>query len=68
MQELQRLTAFYALYSMRENRGTQPKDLYTFPWEREKNNEPPPLSEDEIAELKAEMDAINAGIEEAETT
>ena len=66
MQELQRLTAYYSLYAMRENMdGTKPKDLYSFPWEREKNTMPP-ISADEIAELQAEMDAINAEIENAE--
>lgn len=42
--------------NLRKSGIYSPKDLLTFPWEKEKSI---PLTHDEIAEMQAEMDAYN---------
>jgi len=42
---------------MRKSNINSPRDLIEFPWEKEA---PPPLTDAEIAELQAELAALNA--------
>jgi len=56
-QTYQLMSAFCGGESMRKVGIHNPTDLIKFTWEREA---PPPVSQEEIAQMQAEMDAINA--------
>ena len=59
--QLLRLNAYHSLFAFRKNEGNKlPHDLWPLYFDRYKQSEDnPQISEDEIAELQAEMDAIN---------
>ena len=59
--QLLRLNAYHSLFAFRKNEGNKlPHDLWPLYFDRYKQpEEAPQISEDEIAELQAEMDAIN---------
>ena len=60
--QLLRLTAYHALFAMRENKGNKgPDQLWPLYFDRYKTPDtPPPISDSEVAQLQAEMAAINA--------
>ena len=60
--QLLRLTAYHALFTMRENKGNKgPDQLWPLYFDRYKTPDtPPPISDQEVQQLQAEMAAINA--------
>ena len=64
--QLLRLNAYHSLFAFRKNEGNKlPHDLWPLYFDRYKQpEEVMQISEDEIAELQAEMDAINKAVEE----
>ena len=64
--QLLRLNAFHSLFAFRENKSNKlPHDLWPLYFDHYKQQEEyPQISDDEIAELQAEMDAINKAAEE----
>lgn len=59
--QLLRLNAYHSLFAFRENKNNKlPHDLWPLYFDRYKQpEEAPQMSDDEIAKLQAEMDAIN---------
>lgn len=62
-QTYQIMTSQVGSKAMREANINNPTDLIKFTWECEA---PPPVSQEEIAQLQAEMDAINAHQQKAD--
>ena len=64
--QLLRLNAYHSLFACRKNEGNKlPHDLWPLYFDHYKQQEESPkISEDEIAELQAEMDAINKAAKE----
>ena len=60
--QLQRITAFSAFFSNRDNKGTTPQQFIPLYVDDYITNDEQSLSEDEVDELMAEMEAINANI------
>ena len=60
--QLLRMTAYHSLYAMRENKsGKTPDQLWPLYFDRYKTPDtPPPISDQEVQQLQAEMAAINA--------
>lgn len=55
--------AYAAMYAMRDPKGTTVADMFPMLFEDD-GDEEPPISAEDVAELQAEMDAINAGTAE----
>ena len=60
--QLLRLNAYHSLFAFRENKNNKlPHELWPLYFDNYKQpEEAPKISEDDIVELQAEMDAINA--------
>lgn len=54
---------YAATYAMRDPKGTTVADMFPMLFEDD-GDEEPPISAEDVAELQAEMDAINAGTAE----
>lgn len=64
--QLLRLTAYGAFFSQRDASGMTPEQFIPLYVDEYINIDAPPLTEDEVDELRAEMDAINANIRNEE--
>ena len=64
--QLQRLTAYGAFFSQRDTKGTTPQQFIPLYVDEYINNDAPPLTEDEVDELTAELEALNANIRNEE--
>ena len=55
--------AYTAMYAMRDSQGKTVEDMFPMLFDNDDDDEPP-ISAEEVAELQAEMDAINSQTEE----
>ena len=51
------MSSFVGSDGMRKSNINSPKDLLEFPWEKDA---PPPLTDDEVEEIRKELEALNA--------
>ena len=67
--QLLRLNAYHSLFAFRENKdGKTPEQMWPLYFDKyKKQEETQPISDDEIAELQAEMAAINQHINDTQT-
>jgi hypothetical protein len=54
-------------YAMRDPKGKTVEDMFPMLFEDDDDYDEPPISAEEVAELQAEMDAINSQTDEKET-
>ena len=59
--------AYAAIYTMRDPKGKTVADLFPQVFDDDEEDETPPITEAEAAELQAEIDAINAINHQSET-
>ena len=55
---------YAATYAMRDPKGKTVADMFPMLFDNDDDDDEPPISEEDVAELQAEMDAINAGTAE----
>ena len=58
---------YAAIYAMRDPKGKTVADMFPMLFEDDDDDDEPPISAEEVAELQAEMDALNSQTEEKET-
>lgn len=51
---------YAAMYTMRDPKGTTVADMFPMLFDNDDDDDEPPISEEDMAELQAEMDAINS--------
>jgi len=52
--------AYAAMFSMRDPKGKTVRDMFPMLFENDDIDDEPPITEDEAADLQADMDAFNA--------
>jgi hypothetical protein len=52
--------AYAATYAMRDPKGKTVADMFPMIFDTDEEDDEPPITEEDVAELQAEMDAINA--------
>ena len=64
--QLLRLTAYSSFFSMRENKcGLHPHDWLPLYFDDDDDQDTPPISEEDVAELQAEMASFNSHLHHA---
>ena len=58
---------YAAMYAMRDPQGKTVADMFPMLFDNDDDDDEPPLIKEDVAELQAEMDAINSQTEEKET-
>lgn len=58
---------YAATYAMRDPQGKTVADMFPMLFEFDDDDDEPPLTKEDVAELQAEMDALNSQTEEKET-
>ncbi len=58
---------YAATYAMRDPKGKTVADMFPMLFDYDDDDDEPPISEEDVAELQAEMDAINSQTDEKET-
>ena len=58
---------YAATYAMRDPKGKTVSDMFPMLFDYDDDDDEPPISEEDVAELQAEMDAINSQTDEKET-
>lgn len=58
---------YAATYAMRDPKGKTVADMFPMLFDNDDDDDEPPISEEDVAELQAEMDAINSQTDEKET-
>jgi hypothetical protein len=51
---------YAATYAMRDPKGKTVADMFPMIFDTDEEDDEPPITEEDVAELQAEMDAINA--------
>lgn len=52
--------AYAAMYSMRDPKGKTVADMFPMLFDTDDDDDEPPISAEDVADMQAEMDAINA--------
>ena len=55
---------YAATYAMRDPQGKTVADMFPMLFDNDDDDDEPPISEEDVAELQAEMDAINSQTDE----
>ena len=58
---------YAATYAMRDPKGKTVADMFPMLFDYDDDDDEPPISAEDVAELQAEMDAINSQTDEKET-
>ena len=58
---------YAAIHVMRDPQGKTVADMFPMLFDYDDDDDEPPISEEDVAELQAEMDAINSQTDEKET-
>ena len=58
---------YAATYAMRDPKGKTVADMFPMLFEYDDDDDEPPLTKEDVADLQAEMDAINSQTDEKET-
>ena len=58
---------YAATYAMRDSKGKTVSDMFPMLFEFDDDDDEPPLTKEDVAELQAEMDALNSQTDEKET-
>ncbi len=59
--------AYTAMYAMRDPQGKTVADIFPMLFDYDDDDDEPPLTKEDVAELQAEMDAINSQTDKKET-
>lgn len=59
--QLLRLTAYGSMFSMRDSNGKSPTDWLPLYFDKDDEEADPPISEEEVADMVAELNDINSG-------